>query len=43
MVKEVEVETTVEVINPLSYIAIAVGVVLVVVAGVLFQRSKTAT
>ena len=43
VVKEVPVETTVEVINPLSYIAIAVGVVLVVVAGVLFQRSKTAT
>jgi hypothetical protein len=38
--KEVEVVTTEEVISPVSYVAIGLGVVLIVVAGVLFQRSK---
>jgi glucose dehydrogenase len=37
---EVEVITTEEVVSPISYIAIGLGVVLVVVAGVLYQRSK---
>ena len=41
--KEVQVEivTTEEVISPVSYVAIGLGVVLIVVAGVLFQRSKS--
>ena len=38
---EVEVTTTEEVISPVSYVAIGLGVVLIVVAGVLFQRSKS--
>ena len=38
--KEVEVITTEEVISPISYVAIGLGVVLVVVSGVLYQRSK---
>ena len=37
---EVEVTTTEEVISPISYVAIGLGVVLVVVSGVLYQRSK---
>ena len=37
----VEVTTTEEVISPVSYVAIGLGVVLIVVAGVLFQRSRT--
>jgi len=44
VVKEVEVEvevvTTEEVISPISYVAIGLGVVLVVVSGVLYTRSK---
>ena len=41
--KEVQVEivTTEEVISPVSYVAIGLGVVLIVVAGVLYQRSKS--
>ena len=37
---EKEIVTTEEVISPVSYVAIGLGVVLIVVAGVLFQRSK---
>ena len=37
---EVEVVVTEEVVSPISYIAIGLGVVLVVIAGVLYQRSK---
>ena len=39
----VEITTTEEVISPVSYVAIGLGVVLIVVAGVLFQRSRGAT
>ena len=38
-----EVEVPVETISPISYVAIGLGVVLVVVAGVLFTRSRQAT
>jgi len=38
--KEVEIVTTEQVISPISYVAIGLGVVLVVVSGVLYQRSK---
>ena len=46
VIKEVEVVTEVTVpggqsISPISYIAIGIGVVLIVVAGVLFQRSRS--
>ena len=37
---EVEVVTTEEGISPVSYVAIGLGVVLVVVSGVLYTRSK---
>jgi len=36
----VEITTTEEIISPVSYVAIGLGVVLIVVAGVLFQRSR---
>ena len=36
----VEIVTTEEIISPVSYVAIGLGVVLIVVAGVLFQRSR---
>ena len=40
---EVEViqEAEVETISPISYVAIGLGVILVVVSGVLYQRSKS--
>ena len=38
--KEVEVVTTEEVISPISYVVIGLGVVLAVVGGVLFSRSN---
>lgn len=40
--KEVTRTVTVETISPVSYAAIGVGVVLVVIAGVLFTRGKKA-
>ena len=40
VIKEVEVVRTEEVISPVSYIAIGVGVVLVVVAAILFSRKR---
>jgi outer membrane protein assembly factor BamB len=45
VVKEVEVEkeviVTEEVVSPVSYIAIGLGVVLIVISGVLYQRGKS--
>ena len=43
VIKEVETEVTVteEVISPISYVAIGLGVVLVVVAGVIYSRSTS--
>ena len=41
VIKEVEVVRTEEVISPISYIAIGVGVVLVVVSAILFARKRT--
>ena len=38
-----EVEVPVEVISPISYVAIGLGVVLVVISGVLFTRSRQTT
>ncbi len=38
---EVPVEVEVQVISPISYVAIGLGVVLVVIAGVLFTRSRS--
>jgi len=40
--KEVVKEVTVETISPISYAAIGIGVVLVVISGVLFSRRKKA-
>jgi outer membrane protein assembly factor BamB len=40
VVKEVPKEVTVETISPISYAAIGIGVVLVVISGVLFSRRK---
>src|SRR3989304_4394523 len=40
VVKEVTKTVTVETISPVSYAAIGIGVVLVVIAGVLFTRRK---
>ena len=42
VIKEVETEVTIteEVISPISYVAIGLGVVLVVVAGVIYSRSS---
>jgi len=40
--KEVIKEVTVETISPISYAAIGIGVVLVVISGVLFSRRKKA-
>ena len=40
VVEEVEVVTTEEVISPISYVVIGLGVVLAVVGGVLFSRSS---
>ncbi|MCS4538656.1 MAG: PQQ-binding-like beta-propeller repeat protein [Thaumarchaeota archaeon] len=42
VVKEVPKEVTVETISPISYAAIGIGVVLVVISGVLFSRRKKA-
>jgi len=46
IIKEVPRETikevTVETISPISYAAIGIGVVLVVISGVLFSRRKKA-
>jgi Na+-translocating ferredoxin:NAD+ oxidoreductase RnfG subunit len=42
VVKEVPKEVTVETISPVSYAAIGIGVVLVVISGVLFSRRKKA-
>ena len=42
VIKEVTKTVTVETISPVSYAAIGIGVVLVVVAGVLFTRRKSA-
>ncbi len=42
VVKTVEKPVTVETISPFSYAAIGIGVVLVVIAGVLFTRKKSA-
>ena len=39
---EVQIVTTEEVISPLSYVAIGLGVVLIVISGVLFARKRTA-
>ncbi len=39
----VEVDVEVQVISPISYVAIGLGVVLVVIAGVLFARRRTIT
>ena len=38
-----EVEVPVEVISPISYVAIGLGVVLVVISGVLFTRARQTT
>ena len=38
---EVPVEVEVQVISPISYVAIGLGVVLVVIAGVLFTRRRS--
>ena len=38
--KEVPVEVEVETISPLSYVIIGLGVILIVVSGVLYQRNK---
>jgi len=38
--KEMIKEVTVETISPISYAAIGIGVVLVVISGVLFSRRK---
>ena len=40
VVEEVEVVTTEEVISPISYVVIGLGVVLAVVGGVLFSRAN---
>ena len=44
--KEVEVtvveEVTVETISPVSYVIIGLGIVAIIVAGVLYQRTKQA-
>ena len=40
--KEVPVEVEVETISPVSYVAIGLGVILVVVAGVLYSRTRNA-
>ena len=37
-----EVEVVVETISPVSYVAIGLGVILVVVAGVLYSRTRNA-
>jgi outer membrane protein assembly factor BamB len=42
VIKEVEVTVTEEVISPISYVAIGLGVILVVVAGVLYSRTRNA-
>jgi len=42
VIKEVPKEVTVETISPISYAAIGIGVVLVVISGVLFSRKKKA-
>ncbi|NSL76765.1 MAG: hypothetical protein HS049_04095, partial [Thaumarchaeota archaeon] len=44
VIKEVEViqEVEVETISPISYVVIGLGVVLVVVAGVLYSRTRNA-
>jgi outer membrane protein assembly factor BamB len=42
VIKEVPKEVTVETISPVSYAAIGIGVVLVVISGVLFSRRKKA-
>ena len=40
--REVEVTVTEEVISPISYVAIGLGVILVVVSGVLYSRTRNA-
>ena len=40
---EVETEVEVETISPISYVAIGLGVILVVVSGILFSRSRAST
>ena len=40
VIKEVPKEVTVETVSPISYAAIGIGVVLVVISGVLFSRKK---
>jgi len=42
VVKEVPKEVTVETISPISYAAIGIGVVMIVISGVLFSRRKKA-
>ena len=44
VIKEVvnEVTVTEEVISPISYVAIGLGVILVVIAGVLYSRTRNA-
>ena len=42
VIKEVEVTVTEEVISPISYVAIGLGVILVVVSGVLYSRTRNA-
>ena len=41
VIVEVPLEVQVQVISPISYVAIGVGVVLVVVAGILFSRRRS--
>jgi len=42
VVKEVPKEVTVETISPISYAAIGIGVVMIVISGILFSRRKKA-
>jgi LPXTG-motif cell wall-anchored protein len=42
VIKEVPKTVTVETVSPVSYATIGVGVVLVVIAGILFTRRKKA-